>query len=213
MAGGFIPERWAASPGIRTRVTKPGGGAYLVCAKANSKAGTHEYQAVHYLHVEEAFRNGDFIEEAPRGEDTAEAEARISQLFMDIFVLETVAEDLAEEWMETKSPTLRGRLRQVEEETDSAREELRRLRADRDSRMAAHVQRRLGAMRDALAREPFDVAEANAVMRQAIRVIVMDVEAGSAAIHWHHTAEPQEVTFLSRHYAARVFGSQGGTRT
>jgi hypothetical protein len=50
----------------------------------------------------------------------------------------------------------------------------------------------------ALTRKPFDIAAANAAMRQAIRKIVMDAENGELHIYWHHVADdadPQAVVF------------------
>jgi hypothetical protein len=60
------------------------------------------------------------------------------------------------------------------------------------------VERKLQALLVALRRRSFDVAAANAAMKQVIRTIVMDVEQGELAIYWKHVAkdaEPQVVPF------------------
>jgi hypothetical protein len=36
---------------------------------------------------------------------------------------------------------------------------------------------------------PFDVATTNAVMKQSIKKIVINVQAGELQIHWHHVAQ------------------------
>ena len=54
------------------------------------------------------------------------------------------------------------------------------------------MERRLQALLAALKRKPFDVAAANAVMKQAIRKIVINVQAGELQIYWHHVAEDAE---------------------
>jgi hypothetical protein len=97
-----------------------------------------------------------------------------------------------------------GDCRKKNKELKEAQECLRTLRARRDTLARPYVQRRLQALREALTRTPLNVAETNKAMREAISRIVMDVEASSRSIEWHHSVQKTDnVMFFSRH--SRLF--------
>jgi len=186
-----------------TRITK-GKWVYLVCAKTNSRAGSHPYQAVRYEYVEGGFRECAeiIIGDAPRGPSTEELEAQIDSLTANILGGDELAREIVDELLTNKSEAVRARLREVEAELEGYKDELRVLLARREALTPANVQRRLQALQQALTREPFDVAHANKALKQTVRQIVMDVERATLSIEWHHT-EPetpgQVVHFTSRH--------------
>jgi DNA invertase Pin-like site-specific DNA recombinase len=183
-----------------SRVSKgKGEHVYLVCAKAYSRAGTHQYQAVRYELIEGQFRRWarGIIADAPRSNDE-DLEQRIRQCTVNIDAAEMLVGELVEELLDRKSDALRKRLQQVEAELEKSRDELRTLIARRDTLAPERVERKLQALLEALTRKPFDVVATNAAMRQAVRKIVMNVEEGELAIYWHHTADdadPQVVPF------------------
>lgn len=182
-----------------TRMTK-GEHIYLVCTKATVKAGCR-YQTVRYPEVEARFCDVVewLVDNAPRGQDTSEIEERIAkmQATADHFagMTLTYAEILAEE----RSEGARKALRQAETKATEAEEQLRVLRAERDRKAAKAVNRKLEAVRVALTRRPLDVAEANRVLREAVRKIVMKTEDGVLWLFWHHSDAPSPVHFTSRH--------------
>jgi hypothetical protein len=179
-----------------SRVSK-GEHVYLVCAKANSRAGTHPYQTVRYALLEELFRKraAGIIADAPRTKDM-DLEEEIRSCTVNIDVGEILVHELVDELVTNRSDAVRGRLQQAEAELEKYRDELRELIAQRDALDPERVERRLQALLAALRRKPFDVVAANAVMRQAICKIVMNVQAGELQIHWHHVAEDAEPQVL-----------------
>jgi DNA invertase Pin-like site-specific DNA recombinase len=193
--------------GTVTRMPK-GGQVYLVCSKANRKVGC-KYQAVHYGDVETALRRNarHVIREAPRGQDTQEIDAEIAELVVHQDVVEEQARQLADEIILLEKGTdirtqfeenLQLRLR----EREDTRRRLKELRARREERTKPYVQRRLQALEQALTHEPFNVVEANKVLKEAVSRIVLDPETASLAIHWHHAPEQHTEAgpFYSRHY-------------
>jgi hypothetical protein len=101
------------------------------------------------------------------------------------------AERLADELAVKPSEVVRQRLADKEEELARAREELRALRVRRDTLSGPYVLKRLAAVRDALRHKPFKVSDANKALKEAVSKIVIDPEAGSLTIYWHHADEPQ----------------------
>jgi hypothetical protein len=181
-----------------SRVSK-GDHVYLVCAKANSRAGTHQYEAVRYALVERAFRGRatGLIADAPRTSDT-DLEELIERCRINVDVSEMSVHELVRELVYSKSNAVRERLSETETELEQQRDELRELLARRDALAPERVERKLQALLEALKRKPFDVAAVNAAIRQAIRRIVMDVQAGELQIFWQHItddADPQAVSF------------------
>ncbi len=196
--------------GAVTRVSK-GEYVYLVCSKANRKGtGACKYEAVRYEDVELALRRNarTIIQDAPRGPETAELESEIANLDIVVSLIADEARDIADELMLEKSDVLRARLRDKEVELDAARERLRVLAAQRDTLARPFVQRKLTALSGALRRKPFNVADVNKALKEAVSKIVLDPEAGRLAIHWHHASEhSDDVPFFSRH--SKVFDDSG----
>jgi len=187
--------------GTVSRVSK-GEHVYLVCATANAKAGTCRYQAVRYADLEAIFRTqvGDIVAQAPRGKDTEELECEIRNQGGTLDALEDAARESVDELRTNRSEAVRRRLREIELQIEHAEEQIRTLTARRDTRTSVSVQRKLDALRDALAQEPFSVVEANAALKQAVGKIVMDLEHSNLEIHWHHVdpeTVPQEIPFFS----------------
>jgi hypothetical protein len=185
------------------RVSK-GQYVYLVCARAHAKAAGCAYQAVHYADVEDVFRKyaEGIIESAPRGLNTEALEQQIKGYRAHIDNLEDEARDIADELIMNKSEALRKRLREKEKEIEQRQDELRALSTRRETLTSRSVQRRLQALQDALTREPFDVMQANAAMKQVVRKITMNAEQAMLEIEWHHVeadAPTQDLSFYSRH--------------
>jgi hypothetical protein len=110
-----------------------------------------------------------------------------------------VGEDqLVEELLDHKSDALRRKLQEAEAELRQDRAELRALIARRDTLAPDRVERKLQALYKALTRKPFDVVQANAALKQAVRKITMDAQNGELSIYWRHAADgadPQVVVF------------------
>jgi DNA invertase Pin-like site-specific DNA recombinase len=113
-----------------SRVSK-GEHVYLVCAKANSRAGTHPYQAVRYTLVEKLFRRwaAGIIADAPRSSDE-DLEQQIRQCTVNVDAGDMLVGELLDELVTNKSEAVRRRLQQVEAELEKARDELRSLIGD-----------------------------------------------------------------------------------
>ena len=179
-----------------SRVSK-GEYVYLICSKANSKVATHPLQAVRYEEVEKVFRRlaAGIIVDAPRTKDT-DLEEQIRQCGVSIDVIDDECRELVRELRTSKSEAVRRELQEAEMKLDKSRDRLRELLARRDKLAPESVERKLQGLLTALRRKPFDVAAANAAMKQAIRKIVMNAQTGELQIFWHHMAEdaePQEV--------------------
>jgi hypothetical protein len=174
---------------------------YLACAKAYS-TGVHPYQTIRYPLVEKLFRQWakGIIQDAPRTNDT-DLEEQIRWCGVNIDAGEDIVRELVEELLEHRnSPAIRQRLQEAEAELEERRDELRTLIARREALEPQRVERKLQALLAALKRKPFDVAAANAAMRQAVRKIVIDAEGNTLEIHWHHVADdanPQVLPFTN----------------
>ena len=73
------------------------------------------------------------------------------------------------------------------------------MRERRDAIASGYVVKRLAALRQALEREPFSIAEANSALKQAVQSIALNPE-GNLAIYWHHSEIPTEdIPFWSKH--------------
>jgi DNA invertase Pin-like site-specific DNA recombinase len=179
--------------GTVTRVAK-GKHVYLVCAAANARGGKCKYETVPYQQAEDSFCGAiDFIiRDAPRGRDTADLEEAIR----DAENLESVRSDEMGELLELlivdRSRAARERLKVVETQMEKARDNAAELNKRLDSMTSASVMRKLDSISNVLHQSPLDIAEANRVLKQAIRKMVMDPARGRIEIHWHHTDEPQQ---------------------
>jgi hypothetical protein len=176
---------------------------YLVCSSANRK-GTKgcTYRTVRYTDVEQALRRNAkaIIREAPRGRDSAELEREIAALDDTVSIISDEAKDLADELIREKSGVLRQRLRDKETALERARENLRELRARRDTLGGPYVDRRLKALGDALRSKTCKPADVNRTLKEAVSKIVMDPGTGRLEIHWQHAKETTgDIPFWSRH--------------
>jgi DNA invertase Pin-like site-specific DNA recombinase len=173
---------------------------YLVCSRAHMRAAGCEYKAVRYDAVEEALRNNanKLIKEAPRGKSAAALDKRIEVLQANAGGAENLVFEAAEAYAHEKSPALRRLLSEREQELKDIQKQLRDLRNQRDTLTAASVRDRLKAVERVLTQN-VGVTETNAVLRDAIRRIVLDPENACLWIRWHHSDETQDIMFYSRH--------------
>ena len=192
--------------GSVTRVSK-GDHVYLVCSRAHAKAGC-KYQAVPYKEVEGALRSNvlTLIEEAPRGEATADLEREIEGHDLELSEMKDDAKELLRELRATNSPTVREALREAERTIKAAEARLRELIDRRERLGTPFVVRRLDALRDELIREDFNVAVANRALKAAVERIVLDPERARLDVHWRDSDAVSELTLWSRH--ATVFDDQ-----
>jgi DNA invertase Pin-like site-specific DNA recombinase len=183
-----------------TRVSK-GGYIYLVCSRANMRAGICKYLAVPYPAVDEALRQNahNLVSDAPRGKSTAALEKQIDGLQANADVLENRAFALADQLARERSEIVRRRLSAVERELKGFQRQLRELRNQRDTLTTASVKDRLKAVEQTLSGTSATVAETNRVLREAIRRIVLDPEQGRLWLRWHHSDEVQDVLCITRH--------------
>jgi hypothetical protein len=174
---------------------------YLVCSRAHARAEGCTYRAVQYGAVEEALRTNAraIVRHAPRGKDTAEIEQRIENLRGGLTQMDAEVGEAAEFAAHERSPAATEAFRKKEAERDRLRGELRELQAKRETLTTASVKARLDAVRAALTRKAFNVAEANTALKQAVKKITMDPAQGTLDILWHHSEEAQEIHFHSRH--------------
>jgi DNA invertase Pin-like site-specific DNA recombinase len=175
--------------------------AYLLCSKAHAKAKGCEYLPVRYDAVEEALRSNRkaIVRHAPRGKNTVELEKEIENLQGYAHTLESDVADLADLAAHERTPAATKRFRDKERELEQHRATLRELWAQKETLTTASVRARLEALKEALGREPFNVADANHALRQAMLKIVVDPKGAMLEIHWHHSEQIEEVPFYSRH--------------
>jgi DNA invertase Pin-like site-specific DNA recombinase len=183
------------------RVSK-GAQVYLVCSRANARAKGCKYQAVRYANVEQAVTANAkaIIGDAPRGLETPELERKIQGQDTEVSALLDETRELVALAIRDKSEAASIRLRERELELEVARERLRELRTQRDTLAKPNVERRLTAVQEALTRKKINVSQTNKALKQAVRIIVMNPEEATLAIHWHHAKEPSApFPFQSRH--------------
>jgi DNA invertase Pin-like site-specific DNA recombinase len=198
--------------GTVSRVSK-GTHVYLVCAKANSRAGC-QYLTVPYQEMEDRFCEviGGIIAEAPRGRDTEELEDEIAGVAAGVYAVEEDTEAMAEHLVgESDSPAIRKKMRELEARLDKERVRLAEMTAERDRLTDRRVKRRLDALEAVLSTKPLDVVKANTALRDAVSKIVLDIDTSELRIHWHHVAddESQEITWWTRHQRWDVTIDQG----
>jgi hypothetical protein len=183
-----------------TRVSK-GDYVYLVCSRANMRAGVCKYLAVPYPTVDEAMRENAhrLVTEAPRGKSTTALERQIDGLQANADAAESKAFDLAELYAKERSETVRRRLSALERELKDFRKRLRELRNQRDTLTTASVKDRLKAVERTLRSTGASVVETNRTLRDAIRRIVIDPEQGRLWVRWHHSDEVQDIMCLTKH--------------
>jgi hypothetical protein len=175
---------------------------YLVCSKAHARAAGCKSLAVRYDSVEEALRVNAraIIENAPRGADTTELEDEIAALNDIIDILHDEQSFLVDELVRTKSKAMRQALRQKEKELEEAIDKLKALRSRRDATASGYVVKRLQALQKTLEGRPFNISEANRALKQTVKSIVVDPQAGRLTIHWHHSdIATEDIPFWSRY--------------
>jgi DNA invertase Pin-like site-specific DNA recombinase len=196
--------RCAHCGGTVTRMPKGDNNVYLICSRANRRAGCDKYQAVRYDDVERALvENVSVImEEAPRGKETEEIDAEAGNLDAVVSVIEDEARELVQELIREKTNAKRALLREKERELEQARERLRSLRAHRDTLASPYVARRLQALEQALTHKPLKVVEANQALKETVSHIVINPETAELKLYWHHAPDaPTDAgPFHSRHY-------------
>jgi DNA invertase Pin-like site-specific DNA recombinase len=187
--------------GTVTRVNK-GDHVYLVCTAAHGKAGTCRYESVPYAQAVTAFQHSSrqTLDEAPRGNNTAEMAAQIERLKGNIDAGEDIVGEMLDLRITDKSRAAAQRLRDAERELEAYREELRALIERRDALTSANVTKRLDAVETALTADPMDTEAANKALRGAVRKMVMRPQEGQLDIYWHHADAPQETLFITSRF-------------
>jgi DNA invertase Pin-like site-specific DNA recombinase len=187
--------------GTVTRVNK-GDHVYLVCAAAHAKAGTHPYESVPYQEAVDAFMRGlkVTLTAAPRGNDTADTEAKIEQLQVEIDAGENRVNELLEIRIADNSRAARQALERAEQELAVIRDNLRKAIERRDTLASTNVKKRLAAVGQAFTQEPLDTEAANKALRGAVRKIIMRPQEGTLDILWHHADAPQETVFVTSRF-------------
>lgn len=193
--------------GTVTRVAK-GKHVYLVCSAANARGGTCEYESVPYQQAEDSFcQTTEFmIADAPRGRETSDLEEAVRQAENLVSARSDEIQELLELMIEDRSRAARERLKAAETQMEAARDKAAELNKRLDTMTSVSVMRKLDSIRDMLSRSPLDIAEANRVLKQAMRKMVMRPALGLLEIHWHHTEEPQEI----RLYTRRLWNAKEG---
>lgn len=170
-----------------TRVYKgrKGGKPKLVCTAAKAGAGC-TYQAVSVEEVEKAIIEsaGYLVGTAPIGDEGLDAELRALETLREAVSeqLENVADAIASGG---DSPTLRTRLRALETERDRREKEHEALLGKMAAVSRPTVERRLEVAASALGVVE-DKAQLNAVLRQAVKAVVIDRKSGTLVFEWAH---------------------------
>jgi hypothetical protein len=133
------------------------------------------------------------VADAPRGRDTAELEEAIRQAENLVSTLSDEMGELLDLLITDRSRAARERLNVVEAQMEEARDKAAELSKRLDTMTSASVMRKLDSIRGTLSQSPLNIAEANRVLKQAIRKMVMRPAEGRLEIHWHHADEPQEI--------------------
>jgi TolA-binding protein len=154
---------------------------------------------VPYYQAVQAFRRElkRTLRAAPIGDDMATIIERLQQLDVEIDAGNSAIAELMDITISDRSRAARSKLQQYEAELETLEREHRALSERRDARRTANVSARLGAVREALAGEPMDVAAANSALRGAIKSLVMHPHKATLAIQWHHAEALQEVQFIT----------------
>jgi DNA invertase Pin-like site-specific DNA recombinase len=183
-----------------TRVSK-GDYVYLVCSRANMRAGVCKYLATPYSTVADTLKENAhrLVSEAPRGKSTTALERQIDALQANADEAENRAFNLADQLARERSETVRRSLSRVERELKDFQRQLRELRSQRDTLTTASVKDRLKAVEKSLSGTETPVAETNRTLREAIRRVVLDPEQGRLWVRWHHSDEVQDIICITRH--------------
>lgn len=92
-----------------------------------------------------------------------------------------------------RSRASRERLNVVETQIEQARERAAELNKRLDSMTSTSVRRKLDNISITLSQSPLNISEANRVLKQALRKMVMRPAQGRLELHWQHAEETQEI--------------------
>jgi sirohydrochlorin ferrochelatase len=134
------------------------------------------------------------VDEAPRGADTTEVEADIIGTEEALSALVDASKALTDDFVETRNPTLRARLRELAKEIEEEEQALKGLKEKRDRLSAPYLLRRIEALGVALQAQPFDVHQANLALRAVVSSIVLDVERSRVTFRWRDTDHASYLT-------------------
>jgi hypothetical protein len=109
------------------------------------------------------------------------------------------AQTLLDEWLETRSPTVRAAQHAKEIEWKKATKRLTEARERRDRLAQPFVMQRLTKLREALSVKPISVVDANNALKEAVEKMVLDPEEGQLFIHWRDSDVVGELSVPSRH--------------
>ena len=173
-----------------------------VFGRARQGRDTPKYESVPYMEAVDAFMRGlgTTLDSAPRGNDTAQMDAEIEALQINVDAGEIIVGELLDTVISDKSRAARLRLRDAERELEQKRDSLRNLMERRDTLTSTNVKKRLAAVEQAFVREPLDTEEANKALRGAVRKMVMRPQEGTLDILWHHADVPQETVFTTSRF-------------
>ena len=134
--------------------------------------------------------------------------------------LRDASKALTDDFVETRNPTFRARLRDLAREIEEEEQALKDLKEKRDRLSAPYLLRRVEALGEALQAEPFDVHQANLALRAVVSAIVLDVERSRITFHWRDTDMTNYLTINTGKHSRLFNGasserdaSQQGTET
>ena len=186
-----ILARLAVCPvcgGAMTRVWKGvrGGEPKLVCAAA--KVGKCEYVSVPLPAVQHALIRtaGNPL---PRAEKGLDAEVRSAEAGLE--AIDEAIEELVEAIEQSSSPTLLKRLKAREEMRERAQATLKELEQRAVQSDTKLVKLRTARYRAAMQAQPFDVAAANAALREMVSKVVINYKRQTLQLHWRHDGETE----------------------
>jgi DNA invertase Pin-like site-specific DNA recombinase len=191
--------RCATCGSAMTRVCK-GKYVYVVCSKAHAKAGC-SYRTLRYGDVELALRENavSICDEVPRGNDAAGLEEQIALEDLRLSTLSDEATELMGELVQTKSPTARRQLAEIERAMSECRVRLQELRKARDTFASPYVVKRIEQLLKALTTSHFDVAEANRALKAVANSVSIDPANGIINIKWSEGNTGDPIPVASRH--------------
>ena len=177
-----------------TRVYKgaKGGKPKLVCTAAKIRAGC-EYRTVRVEDVERTITEkiSQLVATAPLGDESLDTELERLEVVRAAIddMLSNVVDSIA---TGNDSTTLRERLRSLETDREKTDKDYDALVEKIAAVSRASVERRLDAL-ERLVENGADVAEISAVMRQAVRSVVVDRKDGCLRFAWAHGGESELV--------------------
>ena len=164
--------------------------AWAVCQAAKSKAGC-VYKGVPYHKIEGAFREDAsyLLAHMPMGESTAKMERELEKMETGIDVERDAIINVLKAIERDPNPTLTTRLRELENDLANSLREAEALAHKITAATPRAVMAKRDALAKALAADPFDRREVNALLRQMVDGIVVDYDAGDLALMWSHGGE------------------------